>query len=275
MINFSRSKINLGLYVTGKRQDGYHNLESIFLPIEFTDAIELIPAQKNKLFLYGKQIPGSANNNSTLLTLQLMQKEFSVQPYHIHLLKNIPTGAGLGGGSANSAAVINIVNQLDQLNLSIAQRQQLALQIGSDNAFFVDQNPAYVSGRGDEIQSCKLKLSGYPVVIIIPPVHQSTAAAYKQVEITETPSHLKTITVKQLVSGDVLPTNAFQQPFLNQFPSSTSILIELNKAGAFYSSLSGSGSAFYGLFEKNKEIPNSLQLFALENGYSYIETQIL
>lgn len=275
MLYFSPAKINLGLFVTGKREDGYHNLESLFLPIALYDAVELTPADKNEITIYGAEIPGDSSKNSCLLSLELMQREFGVSQYHISLLKKNPMGAGLGGGSANSAAVIQIINQLEQLNLSTEEMQNLALQIGSDNAFFIEQRPKYVTGRGENLQDCKVRLSGHKVVLIIPPVHQSTKEAYADVHFSKPTIELAELTDEQVVQKEVQLKNSFQESFLHRFPETEQILQSLEKNGSYYSSLTGSGAAFYGLFLPSQNIPEQLKHFAGNNGYRYIETKIL
>ena len=275
MISFSNAKINIGLYVTGKRNDGYHNIESLFFPIQLYDAVEIIAAKTDDLFVYGNELPGAKEANSCLQALQLMKKHFQVQSYSIHLLKNIPAGAGLGGGSGNASAVLQLMNEKEKLGISNEKLENLALQLGSDNAFFIQNKPKYVSGRGEEFADCRLDLSGYQVILIYPSLHQSTAEAYKNVTIQAPAVQLKELTAKQFLAQPGKVSNAFQQPFLSQYPNTEKIIEVMYNAGAIYVSLSGSGSCFYGLFQPEANISQEPEQFARENNYQYFESKIL
>ena len=275
MLQLSNAKINLGLTVTGKRNDGYHNIASLFLPVALYDAVEIIPASENSLHCYGLPIPGNAEENSCLKTLELLQSKFEVQNYAIHLYKTIPAGAGLGGGSSNAAQIIHLVNKRDKLNLSEQKMMQLALEIGSDNVFFIQNKTSFVSGRGEEIEPCAIDLSGLRVVLIQPNVHMSTAEAYEKVQIADLEFPYRQLNQADLIAGKLQPINAFQSVFLNLYPETRSILTELQKAGAFYASLSGSGSCFYGLFSDEQTDFTQLRKYAQQNNFFYFETSIL
>ena len=275
MLQLSRAKLNIGLAVTEKRNDGYHTIESVFVPIELADVVELIPAKTNSLQCYGLPIPGKIETNSCLQTLQLLQEKFSIAQYAIHIYKVIPTGAGLGGGSSNSASVIRLLNERENLGLTVVEMQNLALQIGSDNAFFIESKPKFVTGRGEKLATCNLDLSGTKVVIIQPNVHINTAKAYQQIQLAKPTSKLETITAEQLISGEVVPKNVFEDVMISAYPETKEIMAELAKAGAFYSSLTGSGSCFYGLFQPNETIAKQLQQFAKKKQFTYFETRVL
>lgn len=273
MLSYSHAKINLGLYINEKRSDGFHNLESIFLPIKLYDAIEILPSEENELHLYGLSIPGEKSKNSCLKTLELLQIEFNIRNYSIHLYKHIPLGAGLGGGSANSAFIIRMVNQLEELNLSIDQMRELAVKIGSDNAFFIEDETKYVTGRGELMYQSNFKTKDLKAVLIIPKVHQSTKEAYKNVTFEHPTVSLKSFSEGELVDAKLV--NGFQKHFVAKYPETTSILDQFEKAGAIYSSLSGSGSSFYGLFNKTEAIPIELKLFSEKMTYHYFEVDFL
>lgn len=275
MITFSNAKINLGLYVTGKRSDGYHNIESLFLPIRLYDAIELLPEKENKLSLYGFPIPGEVSQNSCLKALSLMKREFGIQNYHIHLFKQIPTGAGLGGGSSNASFVIRLVNQMEELNLSNAEMENLAIQIGSDNPFFIENKAKFVSGRGEHLTDCSINLRGYKLVLIYPDVHMGTASAYQLVKYSQPNLDLQNLCLKQFLEHTTEVYNAFQTPFFDLFPNTQEILAKMNEAGAIYSSLSGSGSTFYSIYHPNQTIQPSLKEYAKTKQYLYFETNFL
>ncbi len=275
MIRFSNAKINVGLYVTGKRADGYHNIESLFFPIGLQDAIELIPANENSLAIFGNAIPGNQAENSCMQALNLMQELYSVNTYKISIQKQIPIGGGLGGGSSNSAAVIHLINELEELNLSNLELQNIALQIGSDDAFFIENKAKFVSGRGEKMSESILELSGFKVVLINPNLHQSTKEAYEQVLVAPAAIDLQQVELAHLLNQSIQITNAFQFPFVTQFPETQEIINQLKQFDAIYASLSGSGSTFYGLFAPNQTISPRLELFAQTNGYFYDETKIL
>lgn len=275
MLRLSNAKINVGLYVTEKRADDFHNIASIFVPIPLFDAVEIIPAKKNSLHCYGLPIPGNNSKNSCLQALELMQEHFKLPNYAIHLYKSIPTGSGLGGGSSNAAEIIKMINEHQQLSLSVSNMQELALQIGSDNAFFIENNAKYVTGRGEQLANCDLNLKQCKIVLIQPTVHRSTTEAYKQVTIAKPELNLLKLKVEELISNSKKPKNAFLDSFLNTFNQGEEILNQLQNAGAFYSSLSGSGSCFYGLFTENINIPENLKNFASSHQYFYFETTIL
>lgn len=275
MITFSNAKINLGLYVTGRREDGYHNIESLFLPIALCDAVELIPSTENEIRLFGNKIPGNLSENSCLKALQLMQERYTVQSYQINLFKRIPAGGGLGGGSSNASFVIRLINQLERLNLSNLEMEELALQIGSDNPFFIENTPKYVTGRGEIMQACPLDLKGYQLALIFPNVHMSTSKAYQLVEHGKPLFQLNELTVENFFEKQNQLHNAFQEPFLQLFPATKEIIHQMKKADTLYTSLTGSGSTFYAIYQPNQTIPNRLKEFAIKQNYQYFETTFL
>lgn len=275
MIAFSNAKINLALYITGKRNDGYHHIESIFLPIKLQDAIEVIPAKENSIHIYGSEIPGNIEQNSCLKALHLLQKSFQIGNYEIHLLKKTPIGAGLGGGSSNSSEVLKLLNEYENLQLSKKELKTFALQLGSDNAFFIENCAKYVSGRGEVMKNCAIDLSNYKVVVIFPKIHRSTAKAYKNIHFSNIDFDLGSLSTEEFLANPYQLKNSFQDSFLREFPETEAILVELKHAKPVFASLTGSGSAFYGIFEPESEIPTSLSSFASENHYQYLETTIL
>lgn len=275
MITFSNAKINLGLYVTGRRDDGYHNIESLFLPIALCDAVELIPSKENEIQIFGNEIPGNLSENSCLKALCLMQEKYEIQPYQINLLKQIPAGGGLGGGSSNASFVIRLINQLEKLNLTSVEMESLALQIGSDNPFFIENTPKYVTGRGEIMKTCSLSLKGYQLVLIFPNVHMSTGKAYQLVQHNLPASHLNQLTTNEFIVNPNQLKNAFQEPFFQLFPETKEIINQMQKTESIYASLSGSGSTFYAIYSQNQPIPNRLKEFATEQNYQYFETTFL
>lgn len=275
MIGFSIAKLNIGLYVTQKREDGFHDIESLFVPIALHDAIELIPAKKNELFVYHSLIPGNIANNSCLKALELMQKQYNIGSYEIHLLKINPIGAGLGAGSANATKVIQLINDIEQLALPVHTMQELAIKLGSDNAFFAETKAKYVSGRGEIIEPCALDAQGIKVVVIYPSIHYSTAEAYQSVTFSKPSIALQDATLEDVINNPTCFENGFQTSFVNKFPHTSDIVNVLKANDAFYYSLSGSGSSFFGLFSPDQDISSDIYQFCKKNNYKYLNTKIL
>jgi len=168
MLCFPTGKINLGLNIVHKRPDGYHDLESVFYPIHCSDALEIIAEEETTVYFSGDPIPGDAMNNTCLRVANLMQERYDVGNLGIYLLKKIPIQAGLGGGSADASFLINLIDRYFSLGLSIAERKAIALEIGSDCPFFIENKPAYCTGRGEISEPIKLDLSDYKLYLIAP-----------------------------------------------------------------------------------------------------------
>jgi 4-diphosphocytidyl-2-C-methyl-D-erythritol kinase len=177
MINFPNAKINIGLNITERRADGYHNLETIFYPIKINDALEVIEGDKLSFESSGLDIPGRVEDNLCIKGYHLLKKDFDIPPIKIHLHKHIPIGAGLGGGSADAAFFIRLINEKFKLKLSIGQMQGYARQLGADCAFFIENKPVFAFDKGDEFEPIKLDLSNYAIALVMPPVHVSTSEA--------------------------------------------------------------------------------------------------
>ena len=254
MILFPSAKINLGLRVTAKRTDGFHNIESIFYPVPLKDVIEFREASEFKLTLYGKPVPGNISENLLVKTWKLLSRYYRIPPVEISLLKNIPVGGGLGGGSADAAFFMKGLNDFFQLNITDNKLMAFAAQLSSDCPFFVLNTPAFVTGRGEIVHSCNLNLSTLFLVLIIPPLHLSTGSLFQRVV-----PKISEISVKDIVS---LPVNQWQKLLGNDFekvvfryyPVLAKAKKELISRGALYASITGTGSALYGLFETDPEI---------------------
>lgn len=256
MIVFPPCKINLGLYITRKREDGFHDLESIFYPINLCDALEIIPLDNSKgeiIFTSsGIPIPGDVNSNLIVKAYQLLHEQFQLASVKVHLHKVIPMGAGLGGGSSNGAWMLRALDQLFNLNLSIPTIQEYAAKLGSDCPFFIYDSPCIVSGRGEQLEPIELDLSTFYIWLINPRIHISTAQAFSQVlpqsaplnwknQITLTPNHWKF-------------SNDFEQGIKLQNPTINELLHLLNSRGAVYSAMTGTGSTVYGIFNEMPDI---------------------
>ncbi len=263
MVLFPNCKINIGLNVTSKRADGYHDIATIFYPLHWYDAVEAIPVADStrpasdaahvQFTSTGLRVPGATGDNICLKAYQLLKKDFPALPaVAMHLHKSIPTGAGLGGGSSDGAFTLLLLNKKFRLNLSTEQLLQYALTLGSDCPFFIINRPCYATGRGEQTTPLPLDLSAYSFLIVYPGIHISTAWAFSQL-IPAFPSTTVTSIVQQPVETwkDKL-INDFELPVFRAHPPIEEIKKILYANGALYASLTGSGSAVYGIFSKNK-----------------------
>jgi len=256
MLDFPNAKINLGLYITAKRPDGFHNLESCFYPVKWSEALEIVPAPEVKFTMTGLPVPGEPETNLCLRAYKLLQQDFDLPPVHLHLHKVIPMGAGLGGGSADAAYTLRILNKLFELNLKAAALENYARQLGSDCAFFVQNKPVIASERGDVFTPVLLDLSPYSCVVVYPGIHITTSEAYAGITPKE-PTCTMSLLLKQDVRvwNNVLK-NDFEESLFPKYPELPLVKEKLYAAGACYASMTGSGSAIYGLFEG--EVPSGL-----------------
>ena len=259
MISFPNCKINLGLNIIRKRKDGYHDLETVFYPIDLKDIIEVVenstgsPDHAVEFSTSGLQIPGDAGDNLCLKACSLLRYHFpGIPAIKMHLHKSIPMGAGLGGGSADGAFVLQLLNEKFSLSLTEKKLAELALQLGSDCSFFIVNRPCFASGRGEILEPINLDLSSYSFIIINPGIHIPTARAFSAIN-PSTPSH----SIKKIITQDPGTwksqlINDFEESVFIQFPELRDIKKELYKVGAIYSSMTGSGSSFFGIFPKNQ-----------------------
>ncbi len=251
MISFPPCKINLGLNVISKRPDGYHEIETCFYPVPWTDILEILPSDVLTFTNSGNSIPGKNDDNLCLRAYQLLKSDFNLAPVKIHLHKIIPTGAGLGGGSSNAAFTLRLLNTIFNLGLNVNQLRTYAAQLGSDCAFFMEDKPMIGSGRGEVLREAKLKLEEKFIVIVKPTVHISTEEAYRGVK-----SVFKIVDIKDLIaratfeSWKNLLVNDFEESVFEMHPLIQEIKNKLYGHGAFYASMSGSGSAIYGIFDE-------------------------
>ena len=247
-----------------KRSDGFHDIETIFYPIPIKDVLEIIPAQAKQPTItnYGLPVKGEATDNLCIKAWQLLKKDFPELPaVQIHLLKNIPMGAGLGGGSADGAFMLQLLNNKFQLGLSSQQLIQYALQLGSDCPFFIVNKPAYATGRGEIIEPINLNLTGYQLVIVNSGIHVKTGWAFTSLNINNAP--VKKGLVKRLVGQPVSEwknhlTNDFELPVFEHYPAIKSVKENLYTLGAVYAAMSGSGSVVFGLFSAAVNLTSGL-----------------
>ncbi len=271
MLTFPNAKINIGLNITEKRTDGFHNIESVFYPVEWCDALEIIPNQdanaKNAVFQSsGLAIPGNESSNLCLKAWNLLQDRINVPPM-IHLHKVIPMGAGLGGGSADGAFTLKMLNEVYELKLSNDELKDFARKLGSDCAFFIENRPVFCFNKGDEFEDFTLDLKGKFVVLINPDIHISTAEAYSGVSPKKPEIALKIALLQPISTWKEIVKNDFEEKLLLKYPTIAEVKETLYQAGAVYASMTGSGSTVYGIFEQEISLKDRFPNFAMWQGF--------
>ena len=259
MLTFPNAKINLGLNITEKRPDGYHNLETVFYPVALEDALEIRTnpeaQQKFTLHQHGMEIAGNPENNLVVKAYLLLDKEFHLPPVEIHLYKHIPSGAGLGGGSSDAAFMLKLLNEHYNLQLSDNQLEDYAATLGADCAFFIKNTPTYAEGIGNIFSPIELSLKGYRIMIVKPDVFVSTREAFANIR-----PHRPEYPVREVIRRPVAEwkdtlINDFEASVFPQYPVIGEIKEELYHQGAIYASMSGSGSSVFGLFAADTTLP--------------------
>jgi 4-diphosphocytidyl-2-C-methyl-D-erythritol kinase len=252
MIAFPHAKINLGLSIVSKRPDGFHNLKTIFYPLPIRDILEIVPSEETRFIQTGLQIPGSMEANLVILGFHLLKKKYpQIGSLEIHLHKVIPMGAGLGGGSSDAAGIIRLINQFFSLNLSPGDLNAYALELGSDCPFFMQPVPCYASGRGEILEPVTLDLSGYSFLLVHPEIHVDTAWAFSKIKPTFPEYDLKECIVHPIQNWRKTIQNDFETVVFKENPSLQKIKDQLYAAGAFFASMTGSGSTIFGIFNKS------------------------
>lgn len=256
MLCFSNAKINIGLRIVEKRADGYHNLQSLFYPIKnFYDCLEIGEAEQLSFENTGLCIDAPMEKNLCVKAWQLLHKHYDIAPVRIHLHKIIPFGAGLGGGSANAAFTLRALNDFFNLHISTQELESLALQLGSDCPFFIQNQPQFVQGRGEIFTPTELNLSAYYIVLANPGIHVSTAQAFAGI----VPRYPKELLAEQITANlqewRGVVENDFEQTVFAHYPAIAEIKNQMYAAGALYAAMSGSGSTVYGIFDKKPAAP--------------------
>jgi 4-diphosphocytidyl-2-C-methyl-D-erythritol kinase len=250
MINFSPCKINIGLEITAKRPDGYHQIESVLYPVPLMDVIEIV--RSTSTFDYaqsGLMVEGKLESNLLYKAWKLVDENFGIGGIKLHLHKQIPMGAGLGGGSSNAATLLKMLNQYYGLNQSNTQLHHLAEKLGSDCPFFINNTAVFASQTGTELQSIDLDLANSFIVIVKAAVSVSTAQAYSGVKVQAAQFNLRELPTLDKEKWTSLVFNRFEPYVFQLHPELPLIKETLIKAGAIYASMSGSGSAIYGIFK--------------------------
>ncbi len=269
MIIFPNAKINIGLRIIEKRTDGYHNLETVFYPVGWCDALETVVKKgKTSLGLSGIPVPGRRGGDNLCIKLyEVLKKKHHLPPLAIWLQKAIPVGAGLGGGSSDAAHFMKLLNTMFMLNLTVAEMKEYVSQLGSDCAFFIENKPALATGRGEVTEPIDLDLGGLHIAIIYPGIVISTAEAYRLITPCAEGESLK----KLLPSTDLREwkncvANDFETPVIKLYPAIGAIKQKLYDMGAVYASMTGSGSAVYGIFDKEPATEQAFKAFKTWKG---------
>lgn len=272
MITFPNAKINIGLNIIEKRSDGFHNIESVFYPVALCDALEVVENmeesnQRIKFTFSGIEIAGDADDNLCWYAYHLIAADYVLPNVKVHLHKYIPIGAGLGGGSADAAFFIHLLNDKFELGISWGEMHNYARQLGSDCSFFISNKPAFAEGKGDKYESVKLDLSSYYVALIYPNIHINTAKAYSGV-IPKLPT--------RSLENDLLNLpielwkknihNDFEDSIFIQYPELKKIKEQLYSTGAEYAALSGSGSTVYGIFNNKTDLKSQFNNYFVWEG---------
>ena len=249
MIVYPNAKVNIGLNVLKKKANGYHKLSSIFYPLnELCDILEILPSKEFSFSSSGISIPG--NSNICVKAFELLKADFEIENVAMHLHKQVPIGAGLGGGSADGAFALKALNEIFNLELSIIELEEYALNLGADCPFFIDNIPKYVKGIGEKMNTIDLDLSCYEIRLLNPKIHISTKESYSEV-VPQIPE----LSVEEIIKFPIKEwksklKNDFEVSAFAKYPELVKIKKKFYEDGAIYSSMTGSGSVVYGMFEK-------------------------
>ncbi len=272
MIVFPKSKINLGLRITGKRPDGYHNIETIFYPVGLYDALEFVACSEDKagdhLTVTGIPVGTGPEENIVMIALSRLRRQYSFPWLKIHLHKAIPTGAGLGGGSSDAACLLKALIRFFTIPVEEQQLRDMALEIGSDCPFFLAGDPAFATGRGEILEAIKPVLAGYYLVILNPGVGINTGEAYGFCRPVKPETSLREVVTRQVSEWKDLLLNDFEDFAFKKHPVIGRIKADLYSHGVLFSSMSGSGSSVYGIFsDKPDDFPTELKKMIIWEGY--------
>jgi len=259
MLVFPNCKINLGLQIVSKRADGFHNIESVMVPVGWTDMLEIIPAKTNSFFIAGNNIGCKVENNLCYKVYELLKKEFDLPPVSLYLYKKIPHGAGLGGGSSDAAFTLKTLNELFSLGLNTEILLSYAAKLGSDCPFFITNHPSFATGKGDYLLPIDLPIKGLEIAIIKPEIAISTAEAYSSVIPKDAEYSICEILKQNIRTWRQHLKNDFETAVFKKYPELEQIKNKLYDKGALYASMSGSGSAIYGIFEKKVDLKSTFR----------------
>ncbi len=257
MFSFPHCKINIGLNITEKRADGYHNLETIFYPIPLTDRLEITQTKNNEktnLHTVNNLSEVKMEDNLVYKAYALLKEKHQLPEINIVLEKNIPTGAGLGGGSADAGFMLKMLNEKFALNISNKELENYASKLGADCPFFIENKPQYATGIGTVFSPVSLSLKGYYLILVKPNIHVSTQDAYSLVVPKKSDFLLTEMVKKPITEWKDCIKNDFEKSIFTKYPQIEKIKSDLYKSGALYASMSGSGSSVYGIFKEKKDL---------------------
>lgn len=258
MITFPNAKINLGLNIVEKRPDGYHNLETIFYPIHIEDALEINvlnePDEEFRLHVSGISVEGSPEDNLVVKAYRILKQDFNLPPIEIHLYKHIPSGAGLGGGSADAAFMLKLLNDKFNLHIPTEKLEEYAAKLGADCAFFIQNTPTFAEGIGNIFEKVELNLDSYHIAIVKPDIFVSTRDAFSLVKPFRPKISLKEIIKQPVETWKDAMINDFEASVFAKYPVIGKIKEDLYSLGAVYASMSGSGSSLYGIFKEKRDL---------------------
>jgi len=254
MILFPPAKINLGLNVLFKREDGFHEIDSCMVSISLFDVLEILPSDHFEFKQTGLKVDGDAANNLIVRAYELLKSKYNLPPVFLHLQKHIPMGAGLGGGSADASFTLLGLNELFDLKLSTNELLELAGQLGSDCPFFVLNKPQIASGRGEKLQEFSLELNGYFLKIINPGLHIGTKEAYENIQFSESEKLVKEILNQPITTWKSELKNDFEVSAFAKYPQLAEIKQKIYAEGAVYASMTGSGSTLYGIYKEKPKL---------------------
>jgi len=271
MITFPKAKINLGLRVTGKRIDGFHDIETIFYPVGLSDALEFVVSSEkvneDNLVVTGLNTGIRSGKNLVIKAAITLREKYNFPFLKIHLHKAIPVGAGLGGGSSDAAGILKAINKCFSLSVNENEIKAIALDLGSDCPFFIESLPSFATGRGEVLQPIDAVLDGYYIVLVNPRISISTRVAYHNCDPV-----IPEISLKELINYPAsewkdLIVNDFEDYVFNVYPQIGTLKIALYNSGALFSSMSGSGSTVYGIYYEIPEIPEHIKDFVIYEGW--------
>jgi 4-diphosphocytidyl-2-C-methyl-D-erythritol kinase len=257
MLTFPNAKINLGLNIVERRPDGYHTIETVFYPIGLSDILEVEPSETCADYSFsssGIAIDGDPEDNLIIRAYRLLRSDYQFPPVDISLVKQIPFGAGLGGGSSDAAFMLKTLNELFELKITPVKLEKLAARLGADCPVFIKNEPVYATGIGNVFTRVKLSLKGKFIVLVKPDIHISTAEAYSFVVPQKPEISLSKLIKLPITEWKNTIKNDFEKPIFLKYPEIGTIKNTLYKKGAIYASMSGSGSSVYGIFESEPEI---------------------
>ena len=272
MILFPTAKINIGLHIMNKRPDGFHNIETVFYPVPFCDALEFIKSDNqttsDSLVVTGIESVGKPEDNLIIRAVKKLREKKDFPILKIHLHKVIPLGAGLGGGSSNAAFILKGINNFYELGMNSEELKEIALEIGSDCPFFIDEVPAYASGRGEILKSLKSEpLNKHYIVLANPGKAINTKTAYincrlypAQVSLNSILDNIPVEYWKNIIKNDFDEYAFSEEPLIENF------IAEMYLSGAIFSLMSGSGSTVYGIFKNRPQLSEPLKKYLIWQG---------